>query len=184
MSRIFVLLILTFGSGAALAEDFNYSFVGAGYSRADVDGETGDGFGIGGSAAVSDNWHVFGGYQALGFDFDIDLSSFNLGLGFNTPITESIDVVAQASFVSAKVDSTFVTIDDTGYALGVGFRAWLSDRVELDGSVTYSDLGVGSNDTSFGGGVQFYLTEQISIGLALGFSSDADTYSLGGRFYF
>jgi len=93
-------------------------------------------------------------------------------------------VVAQASYVRAEVDSPLISFDDSGYAVGVGFRAWLSDRVELDGSVNYSDLGDGSNDTSFGGGVQFYLTEQISIGLALGFSSDVDTYSLGGRFYF
>ena len=184
MSRIFVLLLLTFGSGGVMAEGFNYSFVGAGYSSAKVTGETGDGFGIGGSAALSENWHLFAGYETLGFDLDVDVSSLSIGVGFNTPISETIDVVAQVSYLSVEADTPLGTADESGYGIGVGLRAWVSDRVELNGSISYADLGDGADDTAFGAGVQFYVTEQFSIGLGLGFADDVDTYTLGGRFFF
>ena len=184
MSRIFVLFILTFGSSAVVAEGFDYSFVGAGYTSAKVTGDTGDGFGVGGSAALSDSWHIFAGYESLGFDFDTDISSLSIGAGFNTPISESIDVVAQVAYLSVDVDTPLGSASESGYGIGVGLRAWVSERVELNGSITYADLGDGADDTSCGAGVQFYVTEQVSIGLGLGYADDVDTYTLGARFYF
>jgi opacity protein-like surface antigen len=184
MLRSIALLVLTLGSTTVLADGFSYSFIGAGYARAEVVDETGDGFGIGGSAALGDNWHIFAGYQSLGFDFDIDLSALSAGVGFNTPISEKIDVVAQVAYLYAEADTPLGSVDDNGYGVSVGLRAWVSERVELDGSIAYSDFGDGGNDTSFGAGVQFYFTEQFSVGLGLGFADDVDTYTLGGRFYF
>jgi opacity protein-like surface antigen len=167
-----------------MAEGFNYSYLGGGYARADVAGETGDGFGIGGAIALSDNWHLFAGYDNLGFDLDIDLSSASAGVGFNTPISEAIDVVAQVAYLYAKAESPVDSVDDDGYSLGVGLRAWVSDNIELDGSIAYAEFGDGDGDTSFGVGAQYYFTEKFAVGLGLGFADDVDTYSLGARLYF
>ena len=113
-----------------------------------------------------------------------DWSSLSAGAGFYAPISEKIDVVAQVAYLYAEADTPLGSVDDNGYGVSVGLRAWVSERVELDGAIAYSDFGDGGSDTSFGAGVQFYFTEQFSVGLGLGFADDVDTYRLSGRFYF
>jgi hypothetical protein len=127
---------------------------------------------------------VFAGYQSLGFDFDIDLSSLRVGVGFNAQISEKSDVVAQVAYLDAEADTSLGSADDNGCGVSVGFRAWVNERVELDRSIAYSHFGDGGSDTSFGAGVLFYFTEQFSLGLGPGFADDVDTYRLRGRFYF
>ena len=106
-----------------------------------------------------------------------------MGLGFNTPISEVIDVVAQLSYQRLDVDTPFGGGDVDGFGLGVGLRVAASDRVELNGAVTYVDFD-GGNDTNVGAGFLFNVTEALAIGLSGDFDDDVTLYRLVGRFYF
>lgn len=183
MRRSSAILLLTLGSAVVLADDFDYTFVDAGYVRTDIDADDGDGFALSGSYGVTENWHVFVGYQTAGFDFDIDLDGWNAGIGFNTPISDAIDVVADVSYVYAEVDTPFGSADEDGLGIGVGLRAHASDSVELNAGINYVDVGSDS-ETSLDAGALFNVNERFAVRLAASWDDDVNTYFLGGRLYF
>ena len=99
------------------SQGLNYSYVEAVYMTGDVDvaGTTidGDGFGVSGSAALTDNVAFTFGYENLSFDFDIDSKALFFGVDFHTPIAPSTDVVLGIGFVDAEVSQpAFGSEDD------------------------------------------------------------------------
>ena len=184
MKRLLIASLLVLGSTTTFAEDFSYTYLNASYANIDLDGiDTGDGFGIAGSFAVADNWHVFAGYQGAGFDFDVDATTLNAGVGYNTPVSESIDVVARLSYIYAEVDTPLGSTDDSGYGFGVGLRAMAGESFELNGAIEYAEID-GSGDTAIGGGFLYNFTENFAAGASGSWSDDASTYAISGRFYF
>ena len=173
-------------SATAAAEDFNYNFVQATYGQIDFDefGLDGDGFGIGGSVALSDSFHLFGAYTTADMDLGIDLNQIELGLGYNAPISETVDVVASLAYVSSELEAGGFSVDDDGYGLGVGLRAMLTPSFEVDGGISYVDMGDGGDDVGFGAGFLYHFTEQFSAGASAGWGDDVNTYSLNARMFF
>lgn len=175
-------------SGAAFAQGFDYSFVQASYGQFDFDGADGDGdgFGVGGSVAVSDSFHLFGSYSTAEFDFGVDMNTLTAGLGYNMPVTDSVDVVASVAYVSAEVDVPgFGSFDDNGYGLGLGLRGMATPAVELHGGLSYVDLGGGSDgETSFGAGLLYHFSEAFAAGVSGDWGDDVNSYQLNGRFSF
>lgn len=184
MLRSMAILAVTLGFGAALADDFNYNYIDAGYARGKVRGDTGGGLAVGGSFAVADNWHLFAGYQGLGFDSNVDLKSLQFGAGINTPISPAIDVFARVAFIVAEAGTTGLSVNDNGFGAEVGLRAHASDAVELNAAVTFSDVGDGGTDTALGAGFLFNINTQFAVGLSASWDGDVNAYLLGGRFYF
>ncbi|MDH4049689.1 MAG: porin family protein [Gammaproteobacteria bacterium] len=187
MNRFVSFMLLMFLSTAGAAEGLNYNFVEVGYAKVDIDSPDvdGDGFGIGGSFAISDEFHLFGNYQMADFDFNVDLTQFDVGIGFNTPIADAIDVVASLAYVYTEVEASgFGSVDDNGFGLGVGLRALVSPQVELHGGVTYVDLSDSGSDTALDAGFRFNFNERFALGLAASWGDDVSIYSLAGRIYF
>ena len=187
MNRFVSFLLLMALSTASAAEGLNYTFIEAGYGRVDIDSPDvdGDGFGLGGSYAISDEFHLFANYSMADFDFNVDLTEFDVGIGFNTPISDGIDVVAKLAYVYAEIDASgFGSADDNGYGLGIGLRALVSPQVELHGGVTYVDLGDSGDDTTLDAGFRFNFNERFSLGLAGAWGDDVSSYTLAGRMYF
>lgn len=185
MWRSMMVLALLPLSGAALAEDFDYSFVEASYGQLEFDEIDGDGIGVGGSMAVSDTFHVFAGYQAGNLDFDVDLNRLEAGLGFNTPLSETVDVVASVSYVSIEAETPFGSADDNGYGLGVGLRSMVSPGIEVSGGISYKDYGeIVDAQTEFGAGFLYHFSDAFAVGLSGEWGDDFNTYALNGRFSF
>ena len=191
MLRKWIALSFVFVAGAASADGFNYNFFNAGYGVTDLDGADGDSLSVDGSFAIADNWHLVAGYGLSTFDeggVDLDTTTIQAGVGYNTPISENIDVIANVSYVYADFDiDTPIgngSADDNGFGLGVGLRAQVSELVELNGGVSYIDLNDVGDDTVFSLGALFNVTETIALGIGGSFSDDADGYSAGVRFYF
>lgn len=183
---ITLLIFLAFGCNAS-AEGFNYNFVSASYGSVDFDDLNidGNGFGLGLSLAISDEFHLFGGYQGTDFDFGVDASSWSAGAGFNTPISKVIDVVATVSYEYVEIDGPGgSSADDNGFGLGVGIRAALSDRVEIDAGIGYADLSDSGDNTVFSASFLFNLSDSISLGFGGSWDDDVTAYTLGGRVYF
>lgn len=173
-------------AGGAHAQSFDYSYIEGFYGHVDYDnGLDGDGFGLAGAFAVAENFHVFGSYSAVELDFGLDASDFSIGLGYNTPISDTIDVVARLAYVREEVDiPNFGSLDDDGYAFGVGLRGMVTRQLELHGDVSYLDLGDSGDNTSFGAGFLYHFTESLAAGLSGAWSDDVNSYVLSGRVSF
>ena len=185
-----LLLVLLVATGPVAADGLSYNYVQAGYASADLDtGDfgfdvDGDGWALGGSVAVSDNVHIFGGYSALGLDFGIDYDEFGLGVGYNHSLGENTDFVAGLSYIKGEIDVDGFSYDDDGYGLSIGLRTKLSETIELEGGIGYADLDDSGSSTSFSAGILFDLTDNVAFGVGGNWDDDVTIYQAGFRFYF
>jgi len=182
-----VLLVLAF-SLSANADDFDYSYLQLDYSNLDFDDTNldGDGLGISGVFAINPDWHVFGGYQSVGLDFGIDLNAFNLGVGYNTEMSPTVDAYARLSYEYIELDAPggVPGADDNGYGFGVGMRFAASEELEIEAGIDYVDFGSGGDDTALTLGGLYSFSDAFALGLGASWASDTTAYNLSGRFYF
>ena len=189
MKKYFAGALLVVLSMPAMAQSPEYNYaqltwqsVSLDSSIADVDG---DGFGIGGSFEIADNWHIVAGYSDLGFDFDIDLTEFLIGAGYHTDISTNTSFFGELAYVRAEVSQTVVgNIDESGVGIRIGLRSNVSESIELEGNLSYVDLGDGGDGTSVGGAAWYKFSENFAVGLTAGFEEDVNAFGLGARLYF
>jgi len=180
-----VLLLLAFTASAS-AKEFDYNYFSLSYGNIEFDDVNvdGDGFGLAGSYAINEDFHVFGGYQAVGLDFGIDASTLAAGIGYHTTLTPVVDLVASVSYQYIDFDAPGPDDDDNGLGLGVGLRFAASEEIELNAGIRYVNFSDRGNDTGFGVGGLYSFTDAFALGLSGNWSDDASSYTLEGRFYF
>ena len=174
------------------------------------DSPDGDGFFGGGSYAVTDLFHVFASYGASTLDIrssdpdilntDVDLTELEVGAGINYAVTDAIDVVARAAYVDTDADvDGGGSSSDAGYRLEAGVRGMATPSIEINGGLSYEDLGAlkfrdaGSTD---GGkpkpsenlavrvGALYSVTDWLAVGVGGSFSGDTTAYGANIRAYF
>lgn len=182
---------LVFAMSPAFAGDLSYNFIEIGYQEAELDDDLagfsfdGDGFGVGGSFEVGESWFVGVSYSTIGFDFGIDLDQISVGGGYHAGLSDRTDFFATLSYLSVEVSASGLgSVDEDGYGVAIGVRSMLTDNVELNGSLGYSDLGDGADGTAFNVGALYSFTESFAVGFDIGIEEDVTLYGLGGRFYF
>lgn len=179
---------------AALAEP-TYSFVSFAYQ---MDGEIStaggsidtDAYNFKGSFAVSDGMFVEFVYNSIGTDPSaLDITDYALAFGFNGEMG-----YAKFGYESAEFDFCAIfgappcTLDDSGFTADFGLRSQVSDQVELNAHVGYSDLGDLETYTNVGFGVAVNVSESADLTFnfdkRLGDSFDIQTITIGVRFNF
>jgi len=177
----FAILLLAL-SASASAEDFDYTFLSAGYGIVNFDAinADGDGFIIGGSYAINSDYHVFFDYQSAGLDFGVDASTFDAGFGYHMGLSDQVDFVAGLSYEYVEVGNA----DDNGLGLSLGLRFAASEMLELNAGIKLIDLNDSGNDTGFEVAGLYKINEQFSVGVKGDWTDDISTYSLTGRMYF
>jgi hypothetical protein len=99
---------------------------------------------------------VFGGYGSAGLDLCIDATTFSAGFGYNSGMSDTVDLVARLSYEYIEFDAPgFGDVDDSGLGLGVGLRIAASNKLELNAGinyVNYGDGGDGGDETGFAAG--------------------------------
>ena len=181
-----VALLALSATAAAQQDGFSYSYIGASYSRTDYDNynANGDGFGVGVSIEIADQFHLFGAYQGADLDGSINADGWTAGVGFHTPISDAMDVVAEAAYVTTKLSLPGgPSVDDNGFAVGAGVRVAASDAIELDLDLNYVDTDSGNN-TSVGAGFLFNISDAFALGVSGDWDNDVTVWSLNGRLYF
>ena len=210
--RVTGTLVIGGWAAAAAADESGgprYSYFDVSYQWTDVNfavkqsGGQHEGFKLNGSVGLVDvgpvGVHVFGEF----FDGDFNgarTSCGNIkrnsqsiagGLGLNYGVTETTDLVVRAAYVDISEfeipDNTcaLVSADDHGYFAEAMVRSELSENVEVEAGVRYSDLSdsnIGNTDVLLGLG--YHVTDYLTL-RARGVVFDDDTgIEIGARLYF
>ena len=158
----------------------DYTFIDLDYIHTSIDAGPfdidGDGLGISGSWAFADQFHLFGGWSYQEFDFDVDTHELALGAGFNTEINEQLDFVANVALLHADVEGGG---DEDGFQLGLGIRSQINERFQVDGGLTYVDLG--DDDIVVSGKGRYFFTDFFAGTLGLELADDVVVFELGVR---
>jgi len=180
----------------AMAGDLSYTYVQGGYQRIDIDDDfigsiDGDGFGLGFSFEVGENFFIAGSYGTAELDTDaffgltVDYDQTDIGLGYHGAVSDKTDFYGILSWVKAEASiSGFASEDDDGYGLTVGLRSMVTDKVELEGHIGYVDLGDSGDGTAVGVGALYAFTPNFAAGATVDFDEDVTTYGIGARVYF
>jgi hypothetical protein len=191
MLRYLSIGALMLSSATAMAEGPSYSYIQASYQEIDVDdvfNADGDGYGIAGSVAINDSWFVFAGYASSELEFaidaSVDLDQATIGGGWNSAISEKTDWFVTLAYIDLEASSGFVSADADGLGASVGVRSMLNPKLELYGSLGYSDLGDGGDGTAVAAGLWYTVGGRVALGLGAEVGSDITTYGVGIRLYF
>lgn len=169
---------------AALATGPTYNYLDAAYLSVDVDnGPTLDGFGVGGSFALTENFHVVADYSEVS-DSPWTITSSGVALGWNHSLNNITDFVARAGWENGRVKvSGFGSESDNGWSVEAGLRSMLSPQFELNGFISHIDIFDGDEQALSVGGV-YYFTPSVGLGAGVTLSDDATGWNVGVRFTF
>ncbi len=160
--------------------DFSYTY--AELRFVDVDVRGGDGIRFNGSFELENNWMIVGGLTALDFNNNVDSTVVELGGGYVWRYSADFDLMSTLRFVQADVDTPGGSTDDNGFAFSAGARGLLAPQFEIRGSVNHINLD--DSDTYLELAGDYYFTERLSAGASLEFAGDADTFTIGARWFF
>ena len=173
---------------AAHAAELDYSYIEGGYSHIEADGGSdASGWGVAGSAAITSNLHLFGGYTAAETDsFSIDADIWRFGLGWNTGVTYRSDLVVRANYLQIDTDFPGPTGEADGYEAEVGLRTALTPNFETSVALGYIDIDRGNSSGDLYGklGAQYKFNPAWGIAASATLSEDANEYFIGPRFSF
>jgi hypothetical protein len=183
-----VLSLLAANTVFAQTSSLSYDYVEANLGTGDVFDEDFSFFGVGGSYSINENLFLTGSYSDgstddyIDFGFGaskVELSGYNIGLGFHTPVNQQIDFVAGISYLSSELEIFGLSEDGDGYGIDAGFRFKPTDRVELNIFANYVDV-ESEGDSGYSAAAYYFLTPTFSVGL--NYSDDGDTDTVAGSF--
>jgi Ax21 family sulfation-dependent quorum factor len=166
---------------ASAAEGVSYNYVQGGYVATDADGGLdADGYGIDGSVAIHDNFHLFGGFSQQEIDdTNVDVDQWRLGVGYNYGLGDKADLVTRVAYEKFDAGSGF---DFDGYSAEVGVRGAMAKNFEgyvFAGYEDYEDF-----DGDFYGrvGATVKFNDNWSLNGDVKISDDTTQWFIGPRF--
>lgn len=137
-SLLALTLLAALPLAASAADDLSYNYVEAGYVATDIDGGADrDGWGINGSGAIAENFHIFGGYSAQETDNEsVDVDQWRVGLGYNYALASNTDLLARIAYDNYDIERLG---DYDGYSVEVGVRSALMPNFEGYALAGYED---------------------------------------------
>lgn len=139
----------------------------------------GDGFSLGGSYEIADNFFISGYYDDYSLDFNVDGEWLEVGGGYFHTLDDDLDFVATLSYAELELSSGGMSTDTDGIVLGGGIRAQLGDKLQVDAMLEYFDFE--NSDTGIELRGRYYINPQFSAQLKLKVVSDVEIISIGVR---
>ena len=165
---------------------FNYTYVEVGYDELDFDlgpvDVDGDGLTFSGSYEINDDWHVYGSYGGYDLDFGIDVDTWTLGAGYVFPLKDDVDIYGRVLYIDQSIDAGPGSADEDGLGIQARIRARVTDELELEGGIQYTD--VVDTDTSLQASARYHFTENFSAGIGVNFAGDTDGIGINARYSF
>jgi hypothetical protein len=140
---------------------------------------------IGGSFALAQNFHLFGGYQDWELNDNVDRSILQVGGGYHWDLSQNLDLTVGLALAKSELDTPGPgEFDDEGLILSAGLRGWITDQVELSGEILLDDSLGSDVESVLEVGGQYHLSDQMSLGGRVRVDEEETTLFLGGRFHF
>ena len=169
--------------GAAQAADLSYTYLEAGKTWVDADGPDADGWSANGSVALGSAFHVYGGYGSQKIDdSNIDADISRLGLGWNTSINDTSDLVVRANWLD--IDAGFPFGESDGYEAEVGLRSAWTPNLETYFAAGYADIDRGSGEVFGKLSAQYRFNPTWGIAASATLSDEANEIFVGPRVSF
>jgi len=186
MLRSLLFTLLLAFSVSANAEGFSYDYVSLGYGSVDFDGagDNGDGFVFDAALGLTDNVHLFAGYDDADVNSLAGISRWNAGVGYHTPMSDTLDLFARLSYEAVEFNTPLGSPDDNGFGASIGARFRAGNQIEVNAAINYVDYSDLGDDTGFELGMLYDFTNNWSAGLSGEWSDDITTYTIGARYFF
>ncbi|MEO5628454.1 MAG: diffusible signal factor-reguated Ax21 family protein [Thermomonas sp.] len=169
---------------ASAADGISYNYLQGGYTHINSDTNA-KGWAIDGSAAVSPNFHVFGGYNSAKTDNSgigrVTLDQWKLGVGYNTAISAKTDFVGTLAYQKADISLGGVSANVDGYAAEAGVRAALTPMLEGFAMAGYEDGNDFSGDVYGRLGAQVKFNKNWGVATDVKFASGDTQWFIGPR---
>lgn len=146
----------------------------------DIDLDTVD---VKAGAQVSDTVYLHATYQESDFTLGGKATGLKIGAGLRAPLSPTVDLFAQGSYVSAEAEA--INAETDGWGVDAGIRAMVAPRLELGASVQYVDDGT-LDSTTYEGHAYFNVVGGLALAAELLTDPDADqsTTLFGLRYSF
>jgi len=178
------LLMASMLPSLAMAE-FVYTGVEVSYVDVEIDSGfgtiDGDGYRFSGSFQMNSNAFLLGSWEEQSFDFGADGTLMEFGAGYRHALSNNLDLVATASYVSTEVNVQGFRVDDDGLGLGGGIRAQLAPSFQVEAMLRWVDLDDSGSDTGLDLLGRYYFSDRFAFTLQTSLDDDVDTLSLGFR---
>ena len=185
MKKTLISAMMLMASSAALAGDFHYSYVEAGYGETD---HGGDGLFVGGAMDLKQGLGLIGSFYSQNLDHDVTRDILTFGGQFHTPLDNRTDFVASMQLVSADADckNAFgydVCDSKTGLLARAGVRFTVQPKLQLEGDLSYNtnDYWDGS-ELGLKVGARYYVDPHLSLTAGVASNQENDGIYLGGRY--
>lgn len=146
----------------------------------DIDLDTVD---VKAGAQVSDTVYLHATYQESDFTLGGKATGLKIGAGLRAPLSPTVDVFAQGSYISAEAEA--INAETDGWGVDAGIRAMVAPRLELGASVQYVDDGT-LDSTTYEGHAYFNVVGGLALAAEYLTDPDADqsTTLFGLRYSF
>ena len=137
-SLLALALVAAVPFAASAADGISYNYVQGGYVATNTDGGDANGWGVDGSAALNQNFHVFGAFsqQELDGAGDIDFDQWRAGVGYNHALSPNMDLLSRVAYEKFDAGSG---LDSDGYSVEAGVRGALTTNLEGYAMAGYED---------------------------------------------
>lgn len=194
-TKLAAIILLSSGlsSTAVFAETApEWNFVQGSVESLSIDSANGFdplGLGITVSYLLTDNIFVDGKYSRLSddpADVDVDVTLFDVNLGYRYGISDSTDLYGSLGFVNLNIEASrgvnSAEVDDDGLQIKIGARSRLTDQFEIDTHIVRRQIG--DDRTQLGLSGHYYVNEQLALGVGILGDGDGKQYSLSARYAF
>ena len=122
---------------ASAADGINYNYVQGGYTATNTASGDADGWGLQGSAALNQNFHVFGDFSHQDIKHSsADFDQWRVGVGYNRQVSQNTDLVTRVAYEKFDAGSG---VNADGYSVEAGARASLTPMLEGYAMAGYED---------------------------------------------
>jgi hypothetical protein len=181
------LLSVTIAATSSVAAPVSYSNVDIGLVRNELDSSSlnidGEGLLVRASFAFNESIFAFGQLADVGYDNDIDGTTWALGIGGHVPVTTALDLVGRAAFLRNDLNTGNGRFNEHGYLIQAMARGLIIENVELEGGVQHSHLSDSENNTSVIVEGRYFFTKHVAAGAALQLG-DSQSFGVYARFSF
>jgi hypothetical protein len=182
-----VVFIATLLSTSAWAAPVSYTNIDIGLVSNELDSSSlnvdGEGLLVRASFDFNDAIFAFGQLTDVGYDDDIDGTTWALGIGGHVPVTTALDLVGRVGFLRNDLNTGGGQDNEHGYLIQGMARGLILQNLELEGGVQHSHLSDSENNTSVIVEGRYFFTKHVAAGAALQLG-DSQSFGVYARFSF